>query len=332
MVSRLLKQTARVIVTCGLAVSNAMAQDKVVIGHFGNPTPMQLAAANREFAAATGWEIEWREFASAAEVVAAMAAGDVHIAELGSVPFTIAASRGAGLQLFMIAQIIGDAESLIVRDGVGIDTIEALEGKRLAVPFGSTAHFSLMGTLYTAGLTERDVVLVDLSPDRIETAWRDETIDAAFVWQPVQSRLLATGRVLVGAGRSAEWGYLTFDGWVVDSAFAARNTAKLAAFVKVMDDANSAYLEDPGAWTADSAPVRAIAEKTGIAPDRIPEVLKGYTFLPVAKQTGPAWFGGSIKRVITYTTGFLTAAGIIEGVGADYEKYVNTELTQAAME
>ena len=332
MISRLTGTAVRLIVACGLAISNAVAQDKVVIGHFGNPTPMQVAAANQEFAEATGWKIEWREFASGTDVVAAMAAGDVDIAELGSAALAIAASRGIDFQLFMIAQIIGEAESLIVRDGVGIDTIEALEGKRIAVPFGSTAHFSLMGTLYTAGLTGRDVMLVDLSPDLIETAWRDETIDAAFVWQPVQSRLLATGRLLVSADRSAEWGYLTFDGWVVDRAFAARNAGKLAAFVKVLDEANSAYLADPGAWTVDSAPVRTIAEQTGIAPDRIPEFLKGYTFLPVAKQIGPAWLGGSITKVITYTTGFLTAAGIVEGIAEDYERFVNTELTKAAME
>ncbi len=332
MISRLLKQAVRVVVACGLAISNAMAQDKVVIGHFGNPTPMQVAAANQEFAAATGWEIEWREFASGADAVAAMVAGAVDIAELGSAALAIAASQGVDLQLFMIAQIIGGAESLVVRDGVGIDTIEALEGMRIAVPFGSTAHFSLMGTLYTAGLTERDVMLVDLSPDRIETAWREETIDAAFVWQPVQSRLLASGSLLVSAESSAEWGYPTFDGWVVNRAFASRNAGKLASFIKVMDDANSAYTENPEAWTADSAPVRAIARQTGIASDRIPEFLQGYTFLPVAKQIGPAWFGGSINRVITYTAGFLTAAGIIESVGPDSASFVNTELTQAAME
>ena len=332
MISRLFTWTAGVIVTCTMAVSVAVAQDTVVIGHFGNPTPMQAAAANREFTTATGWEIEWREFASGADVVAAMAAGDVDIAELGSVPFTIAASQGVDLQLFMIAQVIGKAESFIVRDGVGGDSIEALEGKRIAVPFGSTAHFSLMGTLYKAGLTERDITLVNLPPDRIETAWRDEAIDAAFVWQPVQSKLLTSGRLLVTADESAAWGYPTFDGWVVTGAFAARNADELAAFIKVMDGANSAYLEDPAAWTADSAPVKTIAEQTGIPPARIPEVLAGYTLLPVEEQAGPAWFGRPMTRLITYTAGFLTAAGVIDSVAEDYSRFVNAELTRAAMD
>ena len=319
------------IAACTMATSIAVAQDKVVIGHFGNPTPMQAAAANHEFAQATGWEIEWREFASGADVVAAMVAGDVDIAELGSVPFTIAASQGIDLQLFMIAQVIGEAESFVVRDSVNIDGIEALEGKRIAVPFGSTAHFSLMGTLYKAGLTERDVVLVDLPPDRIEAAWRDETVDAAFVWQPVQSRLLTNGSLLVTADESAEWGYPTFDGWVATGEFAAQNADELAAFIETMDSANSAYLENPSAWTADSAPVKAIAERTGIPSARIPEALRGYTLLSVAEQVGSAWFGRSVMRLIKYTGGFLTAAGVIDGVAEDYSGFVNTELTRAAM-
>lgn len=55
-----------------------------------------------------------------------MASGDIKLAELGSSPLAIAASQGVDLQLFLIAQGIGPAESLIVRDGADVDA--ALEG------------------------------------------------------------------------------------------------------------------------------------------------------------------------------------------------------------
>lgn len=331
MTGRSLAWVVSSLAVCSLAVSAVMAQDKVLIGHLGNPTPMQVAVAKNAFAEATGWEIEWRKFASGVDVVAAMSEGDIQIAELGSAPLTVAASQGVDLEIFMIAQIIGEAESLVVRNGTGIDTIAALRHKRIAVPFGSTAHFSLMGALYRVGLTEQDVTLLDMSPDQIAAAWRREAIDGAFIWQPVQSELLTSGRLLVGADRTAAWGYPTFDGWVVNKKFAARNAERLAAFVRVMDEANAAYLRDPAAWTGDSTPVKTIAERTGARPDRIPEILKGYTFLPLAKQIGPAWFGGSIAKTITYTAGFLTAAGMIDSVAEDYRGFVNAELTQAAM-
>ena len=60
----------------------------------GNPTPMQVAVAEKKFADATGWDIEWRKFNAGPEVIAAMASGDVKVAELGSSPLAIAASQG----------------------------------------------------------------------------------------------------------------------------------------------------------------------------------------------------------------------------------------------
>lgn len=331
MISRLLKWVAGSLITFTLAVPLAMAGKNIVIGHFGNPTPMQVAAARGEFAKATGWDIEWRKFASGADVIAAMSKGEVEIAELGSAPLAVAAGQGVDLQIFMIAQVIGEAESLIVRDGMGIKKIEALKGRRIAVPFGSTAHFSLIGALHKAGLTEQDVTLINASPDQIVAAWQQQTIDAAFIWQPVQSRLLDTGRLLVSADKTAAWGYPTFDSWVVNRAFATNNSDKLAAFVKVMDAANIAYLKDPNAWTAGSVMVQAIAKRTGATPDQIPDILQGYTFLPAAKQIEVTRSGSAIARTITYTAGFLTAVGKIDRVAEDYSTFINMEPMQAAV-
>ena len=54
-----------------LLAGQALAE-KIIIGHFGNPTPMQLLSTTDELAQATGWEIEWRKFDSGTDVIAAM--------------------------------------------------------------------------------------------------------------------------------------------------------------------------------------------------------------------------------------------------------------------
>jgi taurine transport system substrate-binding protein len=64
--------------------------------HFGSPTPMQVARAEKQFDAATGWTIEWRSSAGT-EVIAAMASGDVQVAELGSSPLPLAQAKGVEL-------------------------------------------------------------------------------------------------------------------------------------------------------------------------------------------------------------------------------------------
>ncbi|MFE3838184.1 taurine ABC transporter substrate-binding protein [Pseudogemmobacter sonorensis] len=315
-----------------LAFAMPVSAETLIIGHFGSPTPMQIAAAEKKYDEAMGFDIEWRKFDSGPQVIAAMASGDVKLAELGSSPLAIAASQGVPLQLFMLAQVLGEAESLVARDGSGIETLDDLKGKRVATPVGSTAHFSLMGALNHAGIAESELSIINMAPDQIAAAWEQGAIDAAFVWQPVQARLRETGKLIVGADQTAAWGYPTFDGWVVDQAFAEANPDAMAAFVKVTEAANQDYLKDPAAYGADSEAVQAIAAATGADPAQVPEILEGFTFLPAATQAGADWLGGAVGVSMKATAEFLMDAGRIDSVADDYSSFVTLAPISAAME
>lgn len=313
-----------------LVGAGAAAAEKVVIGHFGNPTPAQAAAAAGKFSDATGWDVEWRKFAAGTDVIAAMASGDIKLAELGSSPMAIATSQGVELQLIMLAQVLGKAESLIVHEDSGITALEDLKGKRVAVPLGSTAHFSLMGALDHAGLGTDDLTIMNMPPDQIAAAWEQGAIDAAFIWQPVQNQILQTGSLLVGADETATWGYPTFDGWVANAEFAETHKEGMVAFIRTMADANKAYTDDPAAWTADSPQVKEIAAFTGADPAQIPDILTGYTFPSLAEQVKPEWLGGGIAEALKSTSEFLQAAGRIDSVGEDYSAFVTADYAKAA--
>lgn len=316
--------------TMSLALPGAALAEKVIIGHFGDPTPMQVAAQQRLFDHATGWDIEWRKFASGADVIAALASGDVMVSELGSSPLAIAVSQGVDIQLVHISFGIGTAESLIVRNGSGISEPADLKGKRVAVPVGSTAHFSLMGALEHWGIGEREVQVMSMPPDQINAAWTQNAIDAAFIWEPVQSSILATGTRLVGADEVGRWGYPTFNGWVANRRFVEQHEDAVTAFIRVMNEANAAYLDNPEAWTADSAPVRVIADRTGATPEQVPAILNGYTFLRPMEQVSEAWLGGTAARAMRETAEFLKAAGRIDTVASDYDRFVNPGPAAAA--
>ena len=320
----LLIGTAALALTAGAALA-----ENVIIGNFGSPTPMQVARAEGKFETATGWTIEWRTFGSGTEVIAAMASGDVQVAELGSSPLSIGTSQGLEIQLFMIAQGLGTAESLIATKASGIAKLEDVKGKKIAVPVGSTAHYSLMGALSHAGIAETDVTIVNLPADQIAAAWDSGQVDAAFIWEPVQNQILQSGTFIVGADQTAAWGFPTFDGWVVNSEFAAANADAMVAFAKTMNEANMAYLADPAAWTADSDPVKKIAEVTGAAADQVPGILKGFTFIPLADQLAPTWLGGAAANMKT-TADFLVKAGRIDAAADDYSAFVNTAIADAA--
>lgn len=307
----------------------ALAQD-VIIGHFGDPVPVQAAIADGKFAEATGWNIEWRKFASGADVIAAMASGDVQISDLGSSPTAIAVSQGVPIEVVLSSLIIGDAESLIVRNGSGITEPADLKGKRVAVPIGSTAHFALMGALAHWKIDPNEVNIIGMQPDQINAAWTQGAIDAAYIWQPVQTNILKTGKRMVGSGEVASWGYPTFNDWVVNARFAAEHPDAVTAFVKTVNAANAAYLHDKQAWTPDSGPVQAIAERTGAAPDQIPTTLEGYEFLTASEQI--SWLNDVAAKALKDTAEFLNSVGRIDSVADDYSQFVDPEFAKAAAE
>ncbi len=317
----------------GVAASSLLATsalaDKIIIGHFGNPTPMQLLAASDALKNETGWDIEWRKFDSGTDVIAAMASGDVVLSELGSSPLAIAASQGVDLQLIAFSDVIGTAESLIAHNGSGISSVADLKGKSIAVPIGSTAHFSLMGALQHEGIAVGDVTINGMKPDQIAASWEQGVIDAAWIWQPVQSELLKSGTLIIGADQVAEWGFPTFDGWVVNREFGQAHKAEVVAFLKEIDKVNAAYLSNPAAWTVDSAEVQTLASGTGADASQVPAILEGFTFLPLATQVSDTWLGGAAKT-IKGTADFLKEAGRIDTVGDDYAGFVNPEFAAEA--
>jgi len=308
----------------------AWAQKKVIIGDFGDPEPFEAAAAEARFEKATGWTIEWRRFNSGAEVNAAMASGAIQISELGSVPLAAGTSQGVDYQLFMISKAIGASESLIVRNGSGIEKPADMKGKKIAVPVGSTAHFSLMGALKNWGVPEKDVQVIGMSPPEISAAWSQNSIDGTFIWDPVLGKLRANGKVLTTAGEVGKAGYPTFNGWVVNNKFASENKASMIAFVKVMNEINEDYTKNKAKWSADSAAVQAVAKRVGSTPQATVGELDGSDYLSAQEQVSATWMGGGAAKFMKSTAEFLKTAGRITAVSDNYDKFVNAEFVKAA--
>ena len=101
--------------------------------------------------------------------------------------------------------------------------LEDLRGGSVGVPFGSTAHFSLLALLEQEGLSD-EVTVINLSPDALLGAWQSGEIDAAYIWDPTLGELEADGGTrLVSSTQAAEIGAPTFDLSAADSAFAEEN-------------------------------------------------------------------------------------------------------------
>ncbi len=172
--------------------AQAPAQPKpyeLTIGHQDTAVPMRMLIESGELEKATGYKIQWRLFGGGGDVLKAMAANEVQIGEAASTSLAAAASRNQEIKLFWILDDIAQAEALVTRTGANINSVKELKGKKVATPFASTSHYQLMALLKQEGVDPRDVDIMYLRPQEIAMAWTRGEIDAAFIWDPVLSKI-----------------------------------------------------------------------------------------------------------------------------------------------
>ena len=319
-------------VALGLAHSPASAADReVTIGYQTSVEPSKLPQADGAYEKATGWKIDWRKFDNGADVIAALASGAVQIGYVGSSPLAAAASREVPFQTFWIAGLIGDAEALAVRNGAGINKPEDLIGKKVAVPFVSTTHYSLLAALKHWNIDPAKLTIVNLRAADIPAAWERGDIDAAYVWDPALGKIKESGKILISSADVAKWGAPTFDAWIVRNDFVSSSADFVTAFTRVTGEAYAAYRADPKAWGEKSAQAEKIAKITGAKPEEVPGLLAGYTLPSAQEQASADLLGGGTVKAIAATAAFLKDQKKVDKVLEDYSPYVTARFAKTAV-
>ncbi|KJK09481.1 MULTISPECIES: taurine ABC transporter substrate-binding protein [Pseudomonas] len=285
--------------------------------------PAKVAQVNGDYEKASKASIDWRKFDSGADVITAVASGDVQIGYLGSSPLAAAATRKLPVETFLIATQIGAAEALVARDGAGINSPQDLVGKKIAVPFVSTGHYSLLAALKQWNIDPAKVQILNLAPPAIIAAWKRGDIDATYVWDPALGVAKENGKVLITSGELAEKGAPTFDAWIVRKDFAVKHPEIVKAFAKVTLDAYADYRKDPQAWLANQSNVDKLVKLSGAKASDIPGLLQGNVFPLAADQV--AALGAPTTQAITDTATFLKEQGKVEAVLPDYAPYVSAK-------
>ncbi|WP_432016005.1 glycine betaine ABC transporter substrate-binding protein [Streptomyces hydrogenans] len=230
-------------------------------------------------------EIRWVRFDSGGDVNTAVIAGAVDLGLLGSSPVTkgLSAPLDIPYKVLWIHDLIGDNEALVARKEIG--SVAALKGRKVAAPFGSTAHYSLLAALDAAGLSAADVSLVDLQPQDALAAWQRGDIDAAYVWTPSLTELRKSGKVLVTSREIAVRGKPTADLGVVTDAFAGKHPEIVDAWLSAEDQAVKLAKSDPAKAAA------AIGAELNLTPEEARAQLAELVLLTAKEQQAPAYLG-----------------------------------------
>ena len=315
--------------------ARAAAPQTVNIGFFTETKPTMLAKGEGWFQQGTGGKLNWIEMGSGADINTAITAGSCDFGlSIGSSPTAAGMSQGLPYQLIGMVDNIGPAEEMTVRTAAHIKTPADFKGKKVATPFGSTSHFRLLGFLKTHGLTQREVTVLDMKPPAIVAAWSRGEIDAAYVWAPAKSKLLADGGTVYTTYVDLDKaGYVIADLIVVRNGFAEQYPDSVTGFLRAYGRSLAMYRDKPN-QVADT-----VAKQAGVTADVALSDMKEYDFVPLNQQASPDWLGGTLTdpgkfaHVLKSTADFLVEQKSIKhapGVEA-FQKATNTSFLKNAL-
>jgi len=300
-----------------LTAISAQAVD-VTIAYQTSAEPAKVAQADNTFAKESGAKADWRKFDSGSSVIRALASGDVQIGNIGSSPLAVAASQKLPIEVFLLASQLGNSEALVVKKE--IKSPKDLIGKRIAVPFISTTHYSLLASLKHWGIKPGQVQIINLQPPAILAAWQRGDIDGAYVWAPAVNELEKTGKVLTDSAQVGKWGSPTLDVWVVRKDFAQQHPEVVTAFARSALDAQKAYIDDPQQWLKQEDNLNKLSRFSGVPTADVPLLVEGNTYLTAKQQVEQ--LNGPVNKAIVDTAQFLKEQGKVPAVESDYSSYV----------
>jgi sulfonate transport system substrate-binding protein len=194
------------------------------------------------------FHVVWSDFTSGPPMLEAMASGSVDIGGVGDAPPVFAASGGEQVEIVGARQTNGDQDAVVVPKNSPITSISQLRGKKIAYGSGSSGNYNLLTVLTKAGLTTKDVNLVNLQPADALAAFTSGAVDAWDIWPPYVQQVVAQDGARVLATGSGYGSPYSFE---VASKAAVANPAKAAAikvYLATLDKAYTWTATHPQAW------------------------------------------------------------------------------------
>lgn len=142
-----------------------------------------------------------------------------------------------------------------------IKTIADLKGKKVAFSEGSTSHFYITVLMEDAGISEKDIQVVNMTAGDAGSAFVSKQVDAAVTWEPWLSRGKATDHGHLLADSSTTPGLIT-DIMVATKDTIANNGDKVGGVVRAWakavdfwkahpDEGNVIMAKGVGGWLKD---------------------------------------------------------------------------------
>ena len=302
--------------------------------------PWTARIADGSFTQATGRRLRWLPHDTDSAVAAAFASGKLDIAIIGASVAVAAAQRGIDLKVFFVAGSSSLSDGLVMmahKDSVPGEP-KSLQGKVIATPFGSSAHFRLLESCRRWGLSMTAMRLVNLQTQQIEGAWRRGEVDGAAVSSPLLEALMTRGHPVPlpepAARTSASSGHTGLMLMVASSEFVASHAVFLSRFVDVVARADLAMAQKGLANAEREDAINAVTFITGVAPEAVSASMLRYRPPALAEQSSSRWLGGGpqsgLVAEMDRIADLLRWAGRFSGKDIDFAALLAPEPVQLA--
>ncbi|MBT0957589.1 ABC transporter substrate-binding protein [Alphaproteobacteria bacterium KMM 3653] len=322
--TKLMSAVAGVAMLTGAQAASADGHSEITVGYFLEwPMPFQYAKVTGMYDEALGAKVNWVSFDTGTAMSAAMASGDVQLSvSQGVPPFVVATSAGQDLQILDVAVSYSENDNCVVSSALEIDKDSAaeLEGKKVAVPLGTAAHYGFLSQMSHFGVPLDSLTVVDMAPAEGQAALAQGAVDMACGWGGALRRMMDSGNVLLTGAEKEALGILVFDVTSATSAYVAENSDMVTKFLAVTAEANAMWADE--ANHAKMLP--EIAKDAGMSEADTMSTISTFSFPTVEEQLSEKWLGGGAQTFMKGVADVFVEASSIDAAKASYTDNVNT--------
>jgi len=189
-------------------------------------------------------KVKYIIFDSGVDANKALISGDIDFATMGDTNAVVALTSKIDAKLVWVNDVLGNNEGLVVRNGSGIKNFDDLAGQKIATPFASTSHYSLMMTLKKHHLLNK-VSLLDMDTQDIVAAWNRGDISAAYTWQPTLTPMLKNGHFLITSEDLRDQNRITANVTLVRGGFERSHPKLVAGLLKQLNKTHAEMQSEP---------------------------------------------------------------------------------------
>jgi len=189
-------------------------------------------------------DVHLQMYTSGPPEIAAMVTGQVDVGFIGSGAAWLAFSGDVDI---VSLDNIALTEEIITRKNSGITSIKDLKGKTIAVQDGAAGFTLLLVALDDAGLSVKDVRILNIANDNIPSTFNEKSIDAWAGWKPATTSLAkALGDNWLLLANNATYPKKAFPStWVANKDFVKNKGDVLLRFLRALDKAQIYRAENP---------------------------------------------------------------------------------------